>query len=189
MSVDAADKILSKVQRQIWIVTAGEGTDRGGLVATFVSRASIVRAMPRVLVSLAIEHNTTALVRRSGVFGAHLLSQSESDWVWRFGLDSGRHTDKLAGLRIANEATGAPILADAANWLDCRVEGCMETGDRMVFLAEVVRAGSSSEADPLTVDSLRRHAPPDKLAAMDERFARDGDIDAAHIESFRKGRG
>ena len=59
--------------------------------------------------------------------------------MWRFGLRSGRDADKLAGLSMTTATTGSPILTDALGWLDCRVEARLDTGDRTVYLAEVVR--------------------------------------------------
>ena len=51
--------------------TAGAGADRGGLIATFVSQASIVPDLPRVLVGLGKRHHTRGLVEASGAFGLH----------------------------------------------------------------------------------------------------------------------
>lgn len=183
--IEAAHDILSPLEHEVWVLTAALGGRRGGLVATFVSPVSLARAMPRLLVALSVRHNTTDLVRRSSAFGLHLLVEDEIEWVWRFGLQSGRNRDKLAGLALRLGSTGAPILNDATAWLECRVEDSMETGDRTVFLAEVVDAGAPAAFAPLTVARLRELAPPDKLARMDDLYLRDAAVDAQLIELFR----
>ncbi len=185
MNRDAADRILSGVQRQLWVLTSASGERRGGLIATFVCRASIVKAMPRVLVSLSIRHHSTNLVRESGAFALHLLTDQDCDLVWRFGLVSGREIDKLAGLEVRGSVTGSPVLSRSAAWLDCRVETSMDTGDREVFLAEVVEASAGSDVVPLTVDEVLAKAPADKVARMDELFAQDAAVDSRLIEAFR----
>src|SRR2546421_3722034 len=109
--VNAAFDILDRTDRELWVVTAQAAGRRGGLIATFVTGASIVPEMPRVLVGLARQHQTWELVERSGVFALHLLGEEHLEWVWRFGLDSGRDADKVAGLTVTATATGNPVLA------------------------------------------------------------------------------
>jgi len=186
MSRDAAASLFSLMQRQLWVVTAAAGDRRGGLVATFVSRASIVESMPRVLVGLGVRQNTTELVEQSSALVAHLLTETEADWVWNFGLDSGRDRDKLAGLDTRTGSSGAPVLSAAKAWLECRVEKTMATGDRVVALADVIDAAAEPDLIPLTVERLREIAPPHRLERMDQLFARDGELDARLIAEFRR---
>jgi flavin reductase (DIM6/NTAB) family NADH-FMN oxidoreductase RutF len=105
--------------------------------------------------------------------------------VWHFGLSSGRHTDKLRGFALRVGSTGSPILSDAASSLECRIESSMETGDRTAYLAAVTGAVAAPDLVPLTMRRLREIAPADKLARMDELYARDAAIDAQLIEQFR----
>lgn len=102
--------VLDRVDPALWLVTAQAGARRGGLIATFVASASIVPEMPRVLVGLARQHHTWELVEQSGAFALHLLGERHLDWVWRFGITSGREGDKLAGLDVTAGATGSPLL-------------------------------------------------------------------------------
>jgi flavin reductase (DIM6/NTAB) family NADH-FMN oxidoreductase RutF len=185
LMIEAAHDILAPLERELWVLTAAAGGRRGGLVATFVTPVSLVREMPRVLVALSVRHNTTDLVRHSSAFALHQLAESDIDWVWRFGLQTGRNRDKLAGLALRTGTTGAPILKEAGAWLECRVEESMETGDRTAFLAAVVDAGARAGFTPLTVRRLREIAPPDKLTRMDELYLRDAAVDAQLIELFR----
>ena len=78
--------------------------------------------MPRVLIGLARQHYTWELVEASGAFALHLMGEEHLEWVWRFGLQSGRDQDKYAGLVFHTAASGSPLLRDALGWLDCRVE-------------------------------------------------------------------
>jgi flavin reductase (DIM6/NTAB) family NADH-FMN oxidoreductase RutF len=182
---DAA-AIFERLDREIWIVTARAGTRTGGLVATFVSQASIVPELPRVLVGLARDHFTRELVETSGAFALHLIAEEHVDWVWRFGLRSGRDADKLQGLAGRTYTTGSPILSDAPGWLDCRVEARLDTGDRTVYLGEVVEARSTSELLPLTMKRLLQMAPADKRAEMKQQLADDCLVDSAAIRAWRQ---
>jgi flavin reductase (DIM6/NTAB) family NADH-FMN oxidoreductase RutF len=171
--------ILRQLNPAIWLVTAAHNERRGGLIATFVNQASIVPEVPRMLVGIAKQHHTWRLIESSRAFTLHLLDESHLDWVWRFGLQTGHTTDKFDGL---------PALTAAA-WLECRVETSMDSGDRTIYLAEVLDAKLEKATPPLTMKRLLQLAPPDRLRELRDGMMRDAAIDAAAIQSWRLGRG
>src|SRR5438132_216552 len=61
--LDEIDSALRLVDRELWIITASDGPRRGGLVATWVSVASIDRQRPVLLACLAPNRFTTELRR------------------------------------------------------------------------------------------------------------------------------
>jgi len=181
-----AAALFARTDRELWLLTAAAGGRRGGLIATFVSQASIVPDLPRVVVGLAKQHHTWQLVEASGAFALHLLSEEHLHWVWRFGLQSGRDFDKLASLPVRTGETGSPILIDTLGWLDCRVEARLDTGDRTVYLAEVVRAELLRDEPPLTTRRVLEVAPPARLRELKDQMARDIGIDGAAIRAWRE---
>jgi flavin reductase (DIM6/NTAB) family NADH-FMN oxidoreductase RutF len=185
MDVTAASTLFAWLDREVWLVTAQAGSRRGGLIATFVNPASIVPDLPRMLVGLSHLHHTWELVEQSNAFALHLLSEQHLDWVWRFGLQSGRGQDKLEGLRVRALSSGSPVLEDAIGWLDCRVEGRLEVGDRTIYLAEVVEGGVTHFAPPLTFQRLLQLAPPAQLAELKRQLHQDSELDAEAIRRWR----
>jgi flavin reductase (DIM6/NTAB) family NADH-FMN oxidoreductase RutF len=185
MNTEAASVLFRHLDRALWVVTAQAGARRGGLIATFVSEASIVPEMPRMVVGIARQHHTWGLIEASGAFALHLLGEQELDWVWRFGLQSGEGVDKLDGLALQIGVSGAPILTTAPGWLDCRVEARLDTGDRTVYLAEVLDARAPGDAELLTVSRLRQVMPAEWRSAMLEQLSRDAAIDARAIAAWR----
>lgn len=188
MDDTAASTLFAWLDRELWLVTARAGSRRGGLIATFVNPVTIVPELPRVLVGLAKQHHTWELVETSGEFVAHLLGETHLDWVWHFGLHSGRDGDKLEGLPVRVATTGAPVLDGAIGWLDCRVEEKLDTGDRTVYLGEVVQARVTNYAPPLTARRLLEVAPPQYLAEMKRQLVQDSQVDAEAIRSWRQRR-
>jgi flavin reductase (DIM6/NTAB) family NADH-FMN oxidoreductase RutF len=180
-----AASLFARTDRELWLLTAAAAGRRGGLIATFVSQASIVPDLPRVVVGIAKQHHTHGLIEAGGAFALHLIGEEHLDWVWRFGLRSGRDADKLAGLSTAAGTTGSPILTDALGWLDCRVESHTDTGDRTVYVAEVVRGESVRDGTPLTARRMVALAPPERRRELNEQMARDVGIDAAAIRAWR----
>jgi flavin reductase (DIM6/NTAB) family NADH-FMN oxidoreductase RutF len=177
--------VFAQLDRELWLLTAAADGRRGGLIATFVNQASIVSELPRVVVGLANQHHTTGLVELAGAFALHLLAEEQLDWVWRFGLLSGRDLDKLADVPVREGVTGAPIVLGAPAFLECSVEARWDVGDRTLYLAEVL-AGEIVRPGPfLTMKRLLQLAPPERLAQLKDGLARDGVVDAAAIRAWR----
>lgn len=188
MTTEAIRTLIQRLDREIWLLTARSGARRGGLAATFVNQASIVPEMPRVLVGVARHHHTWELIEESGAFALHLLRQDQLPRVWQFGLRSARDIDKFEGLEVDEGVTGAPILRDAAGWLECRVEEGLDAGDRTIWLAEVVHGNWSEDVPVLTVRQMVERAPPERLRELGEQMERAAATDAAAIRAWRESR-
>ncbi len=188
MDITAVSTLLATLDHEVWLVTAAAAGARSGLIATFVNPASIVPELPRFLVGLARQHYTWQLVEASGAFGLHLLGEDNLDWVWRFGLSSGRDRDKFMDLPVHTDATGSPLLDGAIGWLDCRVEARLDTGDRTVYLAEPLQGRVTRLGPPLTLRRLLEAAPPALLSELKRQLHHDSQIDAAAIRAWRQER-
>lgn len=191
MSSEAIQRIqqaTNYVDPQLWVVTAQQGTSRGGMIATFVTKASIVTDCPRFLVGIAKQHHTWGLVEASGALGLHLIPQSHLDWVVQLGGRSGRDNqgDKLEGLSVTTLATGSPILTEAVAGFDCRVESRLDTGDRTVYLLDVQDAVSTQEAQAaLRFSDLIARLPAEESSRLAELYARDQEVDRRAIVEWR----
>ncbi len=186
MAESAASALFRRLDRELWVVTTRSGERRGGLIATFVSQASLAPDLPRVVVGLANQHATSELVAASGVFALHLLGEERLDWVWRFGLASGRDREKFEGLETREEVTGVPLLPGSLAWMECRVEARLDTGDRTIYLAEVVSAREFSPEPALTVRRMIALAPQETRNELQAQIARDSARDAVAIAAWRE---
>jgi flavin reductase (DIM6/NTAB) family NADH-FMN oxidoreductase RutF len=151
--IPAIDAALRLIDREIWVVTAASGGRRGGLVATWVSSASIDLERPVLMAGIAPNHFTAELIDASRAFAAHLLRPDQVELAWNFSKDSGRNRDKLAGLPVSG-STGPPVLADCLAWLDCRVFARYDAGDRLFYWADVVAAGPAKSAGTKSATDL-----------------------------------
>jgi flavin reductase (DIM6/NTAB) family NADH-FMN oxidoreductase RutF len=186
----AVDAVYHLYDPPLWLVTAAEtaepGSRRGGCIATLVARASIIAERPRIVAGIARQHHTWRMIEASGRFAVALLPNSALDLVWRFGLATGKDTDKYAGLADLRTPLGSPCVEGVLARLDCRVENRMDTGDRTVYLAAVTGGGVLADGTPLTAGRLMELAPEDKRAELDRLYAHDGVIDAAAIDAWRR---
>lgn len=186
MDTASINALLAHLDPEVWVVTAAAGARRGGLVATSVAPASIVPEMPRTNVAVARQHHTAELIETAGAFALHLLGEEQLDWVWRFGLQSGRDRDKLAGLRWRGGITGSPILAGVVGWFECRVEARLDTGDRYLYLGEVLDGALEATRPALRWQRAVALAAPDQLAELKARRERQAASDADLIRAWRQ---
>lgn len=175
-AITRIDSVLKLVDREVWLVTSAANGRLGGLVATWVSAASIDPNQPVVLVGLAPNHFTAEFVAASGCFALHLLHERQIDLVWRFALASGRETNKLDGLAYRLDAGGAPILSECIAWLDCRVIARYDAGDRLFFWADVEDGEVREKGVPLREKRVLELASAEQKAALSR--ARTADIQA-----------
>jgi flavin reductase (DIM6/NTAB) family NADH-FMN oxidoreductase RutF len=133
----AAESLFRMLERELWLVTAHDGTRGGGLIATWVSQASIDPQSPTVATAIAANHFTRELIDAGGSFGLHLLRPEQIDLVWKFALTSGRDIDKLAGSKWQPGERGAPLLEGCYATLDCRVYDRYDGGDRIYYWADI----------------------------------------------------
>jgi flavin reductase (DIM6/NTAB) family NADH-FMN oxidoreductase RutF len=171
-------EILRLLDREIWLVTSTCADQRAGLIATFVNDASIVPAMPRMVVGIAKQHKTWHVIEASKALTLHLLDEACIDLVWQFGLRSGYDIDKFANI----EGTQIPgVLA----WLECRVEDTLDTGDRSLYLVEAITGKRLKATAPLTMRRVLELASVEQVNALRAGLARDADIDAQAIRDWR----
>jgi flavin reductase (DIM6/NTAB) family NADH-FMN oxidoreductase RutF len=182
---DPRQDVLRLFDRTAWIITASAGGRSSGLVATFVSSASLVPAHPRLAIGIARHHYTWELINRSRSFAAHLVDEAECALIWRFGLSSGRSTDKFEGLEWRARQSGSPIITRAVAWLDCAVEADLDIGDRTIYVGAAIDGGVNRAARPLTFDRILSLANAEQRMQMDEARHRDEELDAAAMLEWR----
>lgn len=119
------------------------------------------------LVAVAVESGalTARLVRAGGCFSVSVLAREDRAVVRRFVKpvtdttvgDDGRPIE-MAGQPVTVATTGAPILAGAMAWIDCRLHSADELGSHVLFLGEVVDVGGPSgeeDRDVLRMEDTR----------------------------------
>ncbi|MDB5337774.1 MAG: hypothetical protein JWN70_3393 [Planctomycetaceae bacterium] len=185
MKLNEINQLIKCLGREAWVVTSAHAGQCNGLIATFVSPISIVPDLPRFAVALSKLHHTWTLVEGSGALAVHLLTADQADLALRFGTQTGREVDKFAGVAHHTGVTGSPLLSDAKGWLDCRVEASFDTGDRTIYLVEVVAGDFSGDFSPLTQAQLLGLATPDQLQILRTQLAADAAQDAIAIRKWR----
>lgn len=110
-----------------------------------------------VAVSVEVGAVTHRLVADGGAFTLNVLDREDRAVVRKFvkPLDDGGDPGELAGFRVRQAVTGAPVLDMAVAWLDCRVCEAVECGSHTLFVGEVVDCGGPGAAQILRMEDTR----------------------------------
>lgn len=116
------------------------GVAHGGRASAFTAAWLTQVSFDPLLLALSIspEHASYPLLRQGKAFTVNVLHQGQVDLARHFGCRSARDGDKLVGIRSRAGRFGAPILLDAAAYLECRVTGRMAAGDHELVIGKVV---------------------------------------------------
>lgn len=128
----------------------------------------------RLALGINKKNLTHGMIAESGVLAVTVLGKGNLGLVRRFGFQSGRKTDKFAGLETAKgPATGCPILPAGIAYLEGRVspEHCVDLGSHTLFVAEIVGGGLLNPREPITYGFFRenRLKPEDVVDDVDRQ--------------------
>jgi flavin reductase (DIM6/NTAB) family NADH-FMN oxidoreductase RutF len=122
----------------VTVVTIRAGEEIHGL--TVSAFASVSAAPPLIVVAIDHRHHAYELLCRGGaVFAVNILRQEQQELSDRFAWI--KDEDRFAIGNWTTAATGAPILADAAAWLDCIIYSRMVAATHTLFVGRVRASG------------------------------------------------
>jgi len=101
------------------------------------------------------------MIRDAHHFAISVFHEGQRDVAEKLGRGpagaggAGGASPKLKGIKTKpGPVSGAPVLADALGWVECRVVATLPSGDHTLVLGEVVEAGVEHEgARPLTLQA------------------------------------
>jgi flavin reductase (DIM6/NTAB) family NADH-FMN oxidoreductase RutF len=142
-------------RRVVWTMPSGlyilgsrDGERRNGMTCNWATQIASVPKL--VAVSVEKEAFTHELVRAGQVFALSIVDREDRAIVRKFTKPVEVESGSLNGFPFVERATGAPILAQAVAWLDCRVTQEVDAGSHTLFVGEVVDAGFlKDEATPV----------------------------------------
>lgn len=144
MDVSAPDfrDVLRHLPAGVTIVTVKAGERVHGL--TVSAFCSVSPDPPLVATVIDQRHTGHGLLESAGaVFAVNVLAEDHRELADRFAWVEDE--DRFLAGDWATAATGAPVLADALAWLDCRVESRYPAGSHTIYVGRVV---ASSVARP-----------------------------------------
>lgn len=136
ISAETFKDAMSQFATGVTIVTTRAGGVVHGLTANAVTSVSLDPML--VLVCIAKDLRSHAMIEDSGVFAVNILNLGQRPLAERFAGLIPDVEDRFEGIAYETAETGSPILHDVLAWLDCRIWASYDGGDHTIFVGEVV---------------------------------------------------
>jgi flavin reductase (DIM6/NTAB) family NADH-FMN oxidoreductase RutF len=138
---------LGRVPSGLFILTARQGDDETGLLASWVQQCSF--APPLVSVALRKGREVLDWLTPGAAFTLNVLDETQTDMISHFGRGFRPGEQPFFGLAVSRPDGGAAVLDEALAYLACRVSARYPAGDHELVIAEVVAGRVLGEGRPM----------------------------------------
>ncbi|MDZ4779174.1 MAG: flavin reductase family protein [Planctomycetia bacterium] len=139
--------ILGQIPSGLFIVTARQGDQETGMLASWVMQAGIEPPMLTVAVNQA--RYVAEWLTPESPFVVNVLAGDQRRLLSHFGRGFAPGEPAFTGLEIERSTRDVPVLADVLGHLECVVKGDISSGDHRIVLGEIVGGRRHREGEPL----------------------------------------
>ena len=139
---------LGKIPSGIFIVTASSEQDETGMLASWVQQAGF--EPPMITVAVKKGRYICDWLAAGCPFVVNILSDKAKQMLAHFGKGFDPGEQAFEDLVIHRSARGVPVLSEALGYLECKATGQVESGDHVVFLADVLEGDLQNDGQPMT---------------------------------------
>lgn len=153
MSISTAEfrAVLGRFATGVTVATTAEGSQRAGI--TVNSFTSVSLDPPLVLICIERTAYIHEILVRTRVFAVSILAAEQRPLSDCFAGRTPQRDAEFCGVASHKEATGAPVLDEAAAFVDCRVVAVYPGGDHSIFLGSVEALGAQETRQETGDDS------------------------------------
>jgi len=141
-------RVLWTFPSGLYVIGSRDSDRRNGMTANWVTQVSFDPKL--VAVSVDKHAVTHQLIATSQVFTVCTIDRENREFVRKFTkpVDVDASAMTLNGFPFHDGAiTGAPVLDQAAAFVECEVRNPVDVGDHTLFIGEVVNCGFQNEED------------------------------------------
>ncbi len=95
---------------------------------------------PLVVVGVKADSGAHEIIKQSGTFALNVLGKAQAGLAFAFFKPAERDGHTVNGEPFHFGTSGAPLLANAAATIECKLSQVIENGDHSVFIGEVIDA-------------------------------------------------
>jgi flavin reductase (DIM6/NTAB) family NADH-FMN oxidoreductase RutF len=156
MTEDIAKKVLKRIPYGLYSVTSRNNDEVNAMVLNWMTQVSFE---PRML-AIAVQKTSFSykLIEEGRVFVLNIFNQDDFDLIKPITKGRSKNANKMEEIKYSlDSVTGAPLLEDAAAYLECKVINIQDVGgDHNIIVGEVVGAGISKTGEAENTLSLER---------------------------------
>ncbi len=151
---------MYKLSYGLYVLSAREGSKDN---ACIINTALQVTTSPnRISIAVNKANFTNGMIERAGVFTVSCLSQDAKFDIFRqYGFQSGRDTDKFAGLDMPRGENGVIYIPDCTNaYISGKVVSSIDLGSHTMFIADVTDCRNLSDVPSVTYAYYQSNIKP-----------------------------
>ena len=139
-------RVMSRYPSGVTVVTGRDPAGRAvGFTASAVSSVSL--HPPLVLVCADRDSASLPVLVEDGRFAVSFLRAEHVELARRFSADL--PGERFHELSVMDTPAGLPVLEGALAWTGCRLWKCVDAGDHVILIGEVVDHGLGADGSPL----------------------------------------
>jgi flavin reductase (DIM6/NTAB) family NADH-FMN oxidoreductase RutF len=104
---------------------------------------------PHISVAIRKDRAVSAWLRDGASFRLNILDDTQTDMIGHFGRGFALDEPAFEGLEVERPDGGAPVLAEALAYLDCRVVSCCPVSEHDLLIAQVSAGRMLNEGQPM----------------------------------------
>ena len=150
--MDTATKktVLRLFTYGLYAITARHGDVISMMTANWLTQSSF--EPPMVTLAVEVDSHTRGVIEASSAFAINVYESGQREFAGDLGRTYAKHPEKIAEATWRpGPVTGSPLLDDGLGWVECKVIDRAQSGDHVLFIAEVVEVGLNHEGIPLTL--------------------------------------
>ena len=157
---DAAREILGKMLGQmpsgVFILAAADGSgNETGMLASWVQQAAF--EPPAVVVAVNKKRYLNDWLEQQPRMALSLVGESQTEFLKYFGRGFEPGAAAFEGVEITRGETGLPVLSGAMGYLEGDVTQTIDAGDHLLYLVEVVAAGTGAASAQRPMVHIRKN--------------------------------
>jgi len=156
MTEDTVKKVLKRLPYGFYSVTSRNSNEVNAMVLNWMTQVSFE---PRML-AIAVQKTSYSykLIQESKVFVLNIFNQEDFELIKPITKGRSKNPDKMEEIKYSlDSVTGAPLLEDAAAYLECKVVNIQDVGgDHNIIVGEVVGAGINKAGEVENTLSLTK---------------------------------
>jgi len=161
---------MFKLSYGLFVLTAKEGGKDNGCIINTVTQ--VTSEPNRITIALNKANYTHTLIENTGEFNVSILSEKAAFSTFQhWGFQSGRDTDKVAGITFRRSENGLIYLTEGVNaYLSAKVISKTDLGTHTLFLADVTAGEILSQDESVTYSYYQRNIKPKPQATSKKGF-------------------
>ncbi len=125
-----------------YLVTCGDIDGESNIIAVSFCMP-VSKEPPLIACAIGVESHSSGMIREMREFAVNVPPEGLRGKIYYCGFHSGRQVDKFNETGLTRERARrikAPVIGECVAHMECRVAQEIETGDKILFIGEVIEA-------------------------------------------------